>query len=358
MSNNVSKYQTVWLQLMLVATLSLVQGVDAQGAVERKSTPVPITFGVRSLAPDVPINPKVAFVSQMLTLPEVVCETCTAQDTWTRHWSASQMTLDRDNSHTEEGWYVFNSGLRGIGISVRAEPTLRQTASGEGERLKESGELTVGLVRVGRDTGAGLLDLPPAEFSRITTFRGPDGGVKFVQEDTFRVSADFRVPTCTSSTGSLDMRLPEVDRNWLTKNVLPGHYADSLGSGPQLVIANCSENTHNLRIRFIPWGSVADSVSGRSTLLVGRDENNQDTGVGFAMKFDAKGFGQSQQGVVSWDRASPLLLTNPQPNDNSGGILPESITVSLQAFYARPDNGLPINAGQITAKGAYQVSYD
>ncbi|WP_421558694.1 hypothetical protein [Pseudomonas canadensis] len=358
MSGNRWQFQPIWLQLILVVTLGLAHGVGAQGAVKRKSTPVPVTFGVRALTPDTQVNTKVAFVSQMLTLPQVVCDTCTEQDTWTRQWSASQMTLDRDNTQADEGWYVFNSGLKGIGISVHAEPRLRQTTSGEGEQLKESGELTVGLVRVGRDTGAGLVDLPAAEFSRVTTFRGPDGGVKYVQEDTFRVSADFRVPTCTSSTGSLTMTLPEVDKGWLMKNVAPGHFAESMGSGSELVIANCSENTRNLRVSFIPWGSVADSVAGPSTLLVGYDENKQDTGGGFAMKFDAKGFGQTQRGVVTWNQAIPLVLTNPQPLDTNGDSLPESITVSLQAFYARPDNGLPLSAGQISAKGAYQVSYD
>lgn len=358
MSDNVSRCRAGCMHLMLAIMVSLSHWIDAEGAVERKSAPIPVTFGIRALAPDVPVNPQVAFVSQILTLPEVICDTCSAQDTWTRQWSASQMTLDRDNTRAEQGWYVFSSGLKGIGISVLAEPRLRKTMSGEGERLKESGELTVGLVRVGRDTGAGLLDLPAAEFSRVTTFRGPDGGVKYVQQDTFRVSADFRVPTCTSSTGSLNVMLPAVDRSWLRKNVAPGHYADTLGAVPQLVVANCSENTRNVRIGFIPWGGVADSVAGPATMLVGRNESNQDTGVGFTMKFEAKGFGRTQQGVVSWDRARPLVVTNPQPINTSGEMLSEGITVSLQTFYARPDNGLPLSAGQITAKGAYQVSYD
>ncbi|MBI0472097.1 hypothetical protein EXT68_02930 [Pectobacterium parmentieri] len=343
--------------LMLVILLSQQSFAFAEGSAEHKSVPIAVTFGVRALTPDVPVNPQVPFVSQMVTLPDVACTTCTAQDNWTRSWSLSPMTLDRSNSRVEQGWYVFSSGLKGIGIGVRTEPNLQQTTQGEGGRLKEDGELTVGLVRLGHNTGAGLVNLPPAEFSRVTTFRDQDGQVKYVQKDTFRVTADFRVPTCTSSTGSLSMRLPDVSRAWLQNNLTPGQHSTELGSIPQLIVANCSENTHVLRIRFIPSGSVADSQAGPTTVLVGRDEDNQDTGIGFLMTYEAEGFGLAQHGVVHWERTRPLVLRNPKPVDNSDE-LSKGIAVTLQAFYARPANNKPLSAGSITAKGLYQVSYD
>lgn len=356
MNGNVTRYLAIWMLLTLVVLLGRPHPARAAAPTHR-SPPVAVTFGVQALTPDVPVTPFASFVSQTLTLPEVVCSACTSSDTWTRHWVASPLTLNNDHTRTERGWYVFNSGLTGIGIGVRTAPALQQTAQGQGAQLKEDGELDVGLVRLARQTGAGLVDLPVAEFTRITTFSGQDGTVKYVQEDTFRVSADFRVPTCTSSTGSLSLQLPDVDRAWLRQSVAPGRHADSLGSPPQLVVANCSENTRNVRIRFIPGGSVADSVAGPATLLVGRGDNQQDTGVGFLMTYVADGFGRRQHGVVHWDAAHPLALNNPQPLDN-GDALSEGITVSLRAFYARPDNGLPLGAGRITAKGMYQVSYD
>lgn len=343
---------TVGTVLML---LPVIAGADTPAP--QKSSPVPVTFGIRALSPDTPVNPQVAFVSQILTLPDVVCQACTDQDSWTREWTLSQVTLDRDNTRTEQGWYLFKSGLKGIGISVQVAPQARRSKSGSGMQLKEQGEITVGLVRTGRDTGAGLADLPPAEFIRTTTFTGPDGQVKAVLQDTIRVSADLRVPTCTTSAGSLSFTLPEISQVWLRRNVVPGGYTDSVASLPQTVVANCSENTRHLRIRLIPSGSVTDSQSGSATILTARDENGQDTGTGFLMKFDASGFGRTQQGVVHWDRNQPLVLENPQPAD-TGGELTQGIMVSLQAFWARPMNDRAITAGQVTAKGLYQVSYD
>ena len=357
MKDNDRRHVVAGMMMTLMALLSQPGTASASDTLAHKTPPVPVVFGVQALTPEVPVNAKVAFVSQMLTLPGVVCEACTAQDSWTRHWSASPLTLDRRHTQAGQGWYVFSSGLEGIAVGIQAAPDSRQTAEGKGARSEDSRDITVGLVRTGRHTGAGLAALPASGFTRVTTFRGPDGTVKYVQEDTVRVSADFRVATCTSTTGSLSFRLPDVERGWLRQNIAPGHYADTQGSAPQLVMSNCSENTRSLRIRFIPAGSVATSVAGPATILVGRDEQQQDTGVGFLMTYDAEGFGHRQQGVVHWDRAWPLELTNPAPTD-SGDALSEGITVSMQTFYARPDNGLPLRTGQITAKGLYQVSYE
>lgn len=331
--------------------------VQADMPSPQKSAPVPVTFGVRALTPDTPINPLVAFVSQGVTLPDVVCTVCSDQDTWRREWTVSQMTLDRDNSRVEQGWYVFHSGLKGVDISVQVTPSTRKTQSGSGLQLKERGELMVGLVRTGRDTGAGLADLPATEFVRTTTFTGADGQVKYIQQDAIRVSADLRVPTCTTTAGSLSFRLPDISQVRLRRNVVPGEFTDESASLSQVVVANCSENTRHLRIRFIPQGAVTDSQLGPSTILSGLDENGQETGTGFLMKYDASAFGRTQQGVVQWDRNQPLELENPSPS-NMGDALTQGITVALQAFYARPLNDKAITAGQVTAKGLYQVSYD
>lgn len=343
--------RVTWLLLLVSAA------VQAEAPPVQKSAPVPVTFGIQALTPDTSINPLVAFVSQGVALPDVVCNACTDQDHWTREWTVSQMSFDRDNSRTEQGWYVFHSGLTGIDVSVQVEPQARKTQSGSGIQLKESGELTVGLVRTGRDTGAGLVDLPATEFIRTTTFSGPDGQVKYVQQDAIRVSADLRVPTCTTAAGSLSFQLPDISQVRLRRNVVPGGFTDESASLPQVVVANCSENTRHLRIRFIPQGTVTDSQQGPATILTGRDENGQETGTGFLMKYDASAFGHTQQGVVHWDRNQPLELENPSPSD-AGNELTQGITVALQAFYARPLNDLAITAGRITAKGLYQVSYD
>ncbi|MGV3345638.1 fimbrial protein [Enterobacteriaceae bacterium LUAb1] len=347
--------QQVALTAAMIASLAMSPLVSA--AALQKMPPVPVMFGVHTLAPDTPVNPQVAFVSQQVKLPDAVCTACTQEDHWASTWSVSQVTLDRDNTHAEQGWYVFRSGLKGIGISVQADPQARKETTGRGTQLTEEGGINVGLVRLGQDTGAGLADLPPTDYTRITTFFGPDGQVKYVQEDTIHVSADLRIPTCTSTAGSLSFQLPDISQVWLRHNVNTGNYADMQSSPLQLVVANCSENIHNVRIRFIPSGAVTDSSLGPSTILVGRDENGQDTGVGYLMKYAATGFGRSQQGVVRWEQTMPLVLTNPQPVE-SDNALTQGITVTLQAFYARPLNDKAIIAGKITAKGLYQVSYD
>lgn len=342
----------------LTGLLLLVSAaVQAEVPAAQKSTPVPVTFGIRALTPETPINPLVAFVSQGVSLPDVVCNACTDQDSWTREWTVSQVTLDRDNSRVEQGWYVFHSGLKGIDISVQVTPQTRKTQQGSGMQLKESGELTVGLVRTSRDTGAGLADLPPTEFIRTTIFTGVDGRVKYIQQDAIRVTADLRVPTCTTTAGSLSFHLPDISQVRLRRAVTPGEFTDESASSPQVVVANCSENTRHLRIRFIPQGTVTDSQQGLSTILTGKDESGQETGAGFLMKYDASAFGRTQQGVVHWDWNQPLELENPSPSD-MGNELTQGITVALQAFYARPLNNKSITAGQITAKGLYQVSYD
>ncbi|EPE7788950.1 hypothetical protein ACSOQX_003021 [Yersinia enterocolitica] len=347
-----------FLMMLATATLTgLTQKSMAEAPTVQKSVPAPVTFGIHALTPDTPINAQVAFVSQAVRLPDAVCSTCTDQDGWSRRWVVSQMTLDRDNTRAEQGWYVFKSGLRGIGISVQIESQAWKEKAGNGMQLGEEGELMIGLVRLDRETGAGLADLPSADFKRVTTFTGPDGQVKVVQEDTIRVSADMRVPTCTSNAASLSFQLPEVSQVWLRRNVTVGNYTGTQASAPQLVVANCSENTRNLRIRFIPSGNVTDSNAGMSTILVGHDESGLDTGIGYLMTYQADGFGRSQQGVVHWDRNAPLIVTNPQPAE-TGGALTQGITVTLQAFYARPQNDKSITAGQIVAKGMYQVSYD
>lgn len=350
--------QRLALMILTAAAITGMMGsVHAAELNAQKSPPVPVTFGIRALTPDTPVDPQTAFVSQPVRLPDAVCSACTDRDHWTRTWTLSQMTLDRDNTRRDQGWYLFRSGLKGIGISVKVDPKTVRPLSGEGRQLRDDDELDVGLVRTAHYTGAGLADLPAAEFIRTTTFTSPDGQVKYIQEDTLRVSADLRVPTCTSSAGNLTFTLPDISQVWLRRDVTEGGYSDTQASDVQLVVANCSANTRNLRVRFIPDGSVTDSASGPATILVGRNADGQDTGVGYLMKYDASGFGRTQQGVVQWDRNRPLVVTNPQPQDDSN-VLTQGITVSLQAFYARPVNGKAIVAGKMTAKGLYQVSYD
>ncbi|MBU9839244.1 hypothetical protein J1780_04635 [Rahnella aceris] len=328
----------------------------------QKTSPVSVVFGVRSLAPETPVNTQAGFVSQEVSLPAVTCGGCAGSSTrWESAWMTAGMTYLMDPSQKEKGWYVFDSGLKGIGIGVKtlSGSAGKRLASGAGNTPDLPGELTVGLVRLSRDTGAGLADLPPAQFRRLTTFYDTDGKVVYAQEDTIRVSADLTVPTCTSTAGSLSFQMPDIPQVWLRRNVQPGHYTDTLMSPSQLVVANCSENTQNLRIRFIPAGSVSDSVLGPDTILVGNDAaTGQATGTGYLMKYDAQGFGQRMQGVVQWNRQWPLILVNPAGAQAKGGELTQAVTVSLQAFYARPQNGKDVSAGQIVAKGMYQVSYD
>ncbi|HHR6132265.1 TPA: hypothetical protein ACS72K_003917 [Providencia alcalifaciens] len=345
----------VWLAWLLSGLSGSVGWAATGEALD--SPPIEVTFGEQALTPLVPVNPHVAFVSQRVALPEVVCTRCGEDETWTQAWSASALTLDPSHSLIEDGWYVFRSGLAGIGIGIRTDKKASKARTGQGRLVKGTGELEVGLVRVGRDTEAGLANLPVTEFTRLTTFQRGDGTVAYQQSDRIRVSADFRVPTCTSHVGSVHFQLPEVARGWLREHVKPGDYAREFGSAPQLVLANCSENTRHVRLRFMSSGPVMDSTAGPATLLVGQDAEQQAVGVGFVMQYDAQGFGQRQQGIVCWDTAHPVVLHNPAPQARTGALR-EGISVSLQAFYARPDNGLPMGAGHISAKGVYQVSYD
>lgn len=326
----------------------------------QKTPPVPVVFGVRSLAPETPVNDQVAFVSQDVTLPSVTCGQCGEDTHWKSVWMTSGLKYLMVPSQKKPGWYVFESGLQGIGISVQTHDGQagHRESAGTGKTPVLPGELTVGLVRLDRDTGAGLADLPPAQFRRLTTFYDAAGQVVYAREDTVRVSANLMVPTCTSTAGSLSFPMPDIPQVWLRRNVPPGNYTDTVMSPQQMVLANCSENTHSLKVRFIPAGSVSDSAQGPDTILVGRDEaTGQDTGTGYLMKYDALGFGQHVQGVVQWNRQSPLVMVN-GATGAGGGELTQGITVSLQAFYARARNGLDVSAGRIVAKGMYQVSYD
>ncbi|WP_329911915.1 hypothetical protein [Serratia quinivorans] len=352
------------IRLLLVVSLFPVTAMCevADTLTAQKTPPVAVAFGVRSLTPETPVSSLVAFVSQEVTLPAVTCGACDNGSThWESAWMTDGMTYLTEPSQKEKGWYVFASGLRGIGVSVKTSGGVvgKKVTSGTGNAPDLAGGLSVGLVRLSRDTGAGLADLPPAQFRRLTTFYGASGQVMYAQEDTLKVSADLTVPTCTSTAGSLSFQMPDIPQVWLRRNVPPGNYTDTLMSSPQLVVANCSENTQNLRVRFIPAGSVSDSVQGADTILVGRDEaTGQDTGTGYLMKYDVQGFGQHRQGVVQWNRQQPLVLSNPTGAQATGGELTQGITVSLQAFYARPQNRLDVSAGRIVAKGMYQVSYD
>ena len=339
----------------------LVRPAGADTLLSQKMTPVTVAFGVRALSPDTMVDSQTAFVSQEVSLPEVVCAACeNVQTRWKSEWLTSGVKYLPDVSRKPLGWYVFASGLQGIGIGIRTKNggQAQQAVTGEGDQARVSANLSVGLVRLAQDTGAGLAALPAAQFRRLTTFYDEGGQVLYAQEDTVEVSADLRVPTCTSSTGGLRFEMPEISQVWLKRNVAAGDYTDSVSSSPQLIVANCSENTRNLRIRFIAAGSVSDSSQGKATILVGRDsQTSMETGTGYLMKYSAEGFGEHRQGVVQWDRFSPLVLTNPQP-EGRGDTLTQGITVTLQAFYARPENKLPVSAGQIEAKGIYQVSYD
>ncbi|HFT7668199.1 TPA: fimbrial protein [Serratia marcescens] len=319
-----------------------------------QGVPVPVTFGVRALAPETPVDPQRAFLSQPVTLPVAACTPCSEQDNWRRTWAVSHRTLDTASSRTTEGWYVFHSGLAGIGIGVQVSTP--SVSAGRGPQAADEGTVTVGLVRLARETGAGLAALPPTEFVRTTTFAAPDGTVRQVQEDTLRVSADLRVPTCTSSAGGLAFVLPDVRLGQL-RQAGAGMAIGTVASVPQRVVANCSANTHRVRIRFIPSGSVSDSDAGPATLLVGKDALGQETGVGFLMRYDGQAFGRAVLGVVSWDPSRPLVLSNPTPAGD-GGALSEGISVTLQAFYARVANGKGLVPGNVTARGIYQVSYD
>ncbi|MFP3488991.1 hypothetical protein R0K20_15420, partial [Staphylococcus sp. SIMBA_130] len=111
-----------------------------------------------------------------------------------------------------------------------------------------------------QETGAGLISLTPAEFRRQTLFYDNAGQVLHIQEDSIRVNADLRVPTCTSSAGNLTFQLPDIDQSYMSRNVNPGQYTETKASQEQMIVANCSSNTQNLQVRFIPGGTVSDSV--------------------------------------------------------------------------------------------------
>lgn len=321
------------------------------------SAPVAVTFGIRALSPDTPVSSRTPFVSQVVRLPAAVCVACHEDSHWERTWRVSEVKYARDDSQPDQGWYVFHSGLKGIGVSVQTGTMSGSVLRGKGMQSVDEGDVAVGLLRLARDTGAGLVDLPPAEFTRVTTFRGANGEVQYVQQDTLRVLADMRVPTCTSSTGSLNFRLPDISQVWLRRNVEPGGYSEQQASSPQLIVANCSENTRTLKIRFIPSGSVTGSREGEDAILVGRDDNGQDSGTGFLMKYDANAFGHASAGIVRWNRNTPLVLQHSGPAEGSGELT-EGISVSLRAYYARPLNNIALTAGQVTAKGLYQISYE
>lgn len=353
------KSYDIGLKKILSTILLLFVSGNAISAsyVLQKSPPVSVVFGIRTLTPDTPINAKIPFVSQHVVLPNVTCPSCEVQDEWTQEWTLSSANLDPDKTNLESGWYVFKSGLQGIEISVNVPFSMRNMTQGKGNILNAEKELIVGLLRTDLKTGAGLVSLPDTDFIRTTTYRNTNGVVKYIQKDTLRVTADLRVPTCTTSANSLHFQLPDISQNWLKQNIGEGEYANEFASLPQVILANCSENTRNLRIRFIPSGTVTNSSLGASTILVGRDDNGQDTGVGFLLKYESSAFGQKHQGVVHWDWAQPLEIENPSPTD-SGNALIEGISIRLYAFYARPLNEHIPSAGQITAKGMYQVSYD
>lgn len=352
----------LWLAGGLLAGISPVYSQAAEDTLTaQKTPPVAVVFGVRSLAPETPVSNQQAFVSQEVTLPDVACAACEASSThWESAWVVSGADAMKTESRPDTGWYVFSSGLKGIGVGIQTslKDKARRRSTGNGNHLENPGDMTVGLLRLEQNTGAGLVALPPAQFKRITTFYDAAGHEVYAQEDTVQVSADLTVPTCTSTSESLSFPMPDISQVWLKRNVQAGHYTDTLMSPPQLVVANCSENTQTLRIRFIPQGSVTDSTDGHDTILVGRDDvSGQDTGTGYLMKYDAQAFGQRRVGVVQWNRQSPLVLTNPHPSA-TGDELTQGITVSLQAYYARAQNNLDVTAGNITAKGIYQVSYD
>lgn len=362
--------RTKWLDFMIMTALLALPFLVASRAKAQsedlmawKSSPVSVVFGVRSLAPETPVNNQVPFVYQEMDLPEVVCVSCESASThWESRWQTAKATYQQAISQPERGWYVFESGLQGIGIGVDTGVlgSAAPVAQGKGNRHTGTSHLRVGLVRLSSETGAGLAGLPPAQFTRETVFFDASGQTVYAQEDTFSVRADLKVPTCTSNAGSLQFRLPDISPAWLARNAASGGVAESQMSALQLVVANCSENTRTLRIRFLPSGSVSHSRLGPDTILVGRDRvSGKESGIGYLMKFDAQGFGQRRQGVVQWNAALPLVLDNPQANvSGSGALLNRGITVSLQAFYARPENGLAIAPGEVVAKGMYQVSYE
>ncbi|ELD3253960.1 hypothetical protein QUR14_004365 [Enterobacter hormaechei] len=350
----IGKILVLFFLVMVVIPVAMADTLMSQ-----KTTPVSVVFGIRSLSPDTSVDTQRAFVSQNANLPDVICTSCDAKHTrWESEWLSSGVKYRTDVSRPEIGWYVFSSGLDGIGISIKTQERGQKTTNGDGNRANLPSEFSAGLVRLAQNTGAGLAELPAAEFRRLTTFYDESGQALYSQEDTVRVSADLHVPTCTSSAGGLKFILPEISQVWLKRNVAVGTYTDTVSSPPQLVVANCSSNTSSLRIRFIPSGPVFDSSEGNATILVGHStQTGRDTGVGYLMKYSADGFGTRRTGIVHWDSLSPLVITNSRPYGD-GEILNQGIIITLQVFYARPKNNLEISAGQIEAKGIYQVSYE
>lgn len=346
------KRQVLWPGFFCLALPCLATSAERDARVV-KTSPVNVVFGTRSLAPDTPVNPRGSFVYQSVALPQAECDGC--ENVVARQevkWATSGLSFLTEPSRPENGWYVLQSGLKGIGVGVEVK-SVRHT--GEGHNSKE---IHVGLVRLAQDTGAGLVELPPAEFRRQTLFYNDAGQVMHIQEDSIRVSANLKVPTCTSSAGSLTFQLPDIAQTFLRRNVKPGQYTETKVSPEQLIVANCSNNTQSLRVRFIPAGTVSGSTLGPETILTGTDAvTGQESGIGFLMKYSAQGFGQAQQGVVRWNRDFPLTIANPAltPGD---GALNQSVRLALRAYYARPEGGREIAAGQVTAKGVYQVSYE
>ena len=347
--------------LSVAGMMSVITSTYADTLLAQKSTPVAVRFGVRALSPDTAVDRQVAFVTQSVSLPDVVCNACgTGHYYWRSEWLPTGVNYLVEDSQQERGWYLFASGVKGIGIGIETKNhgVASSVQQGEGQRAKIAMNGTVGLVKMAQDTGAGLASLPAAQFRRLTRFYDAQHQEVYAQEDTVRVEADLRVPTCTSSSGSLNFMLPDVPQTWLKHHVAVGDYADSLASPTQWIVAQCSPNTSRLSIRFLPDGAVADSTLGRSTILVGYDtQTGEESGTGFLMKYHATGFGGVRDGAVSWDSTLPLVVDNPHPRGDSSALT-QGISVSLQAFYARPDNQRSVEAGQLSAKGIYQIAYD
>lgn len=343
--------QRLWQGLlsMLLTCSAAVYGGNETTVI---TPPVIVMFGTHSLAPDTPVNDHASFIYKSVRLPLAHCDRC--EHTEARRevkWKISGLSYLPELSQPERGWYVMQSGLKGIGIGIEVKP---DEPSGE----QKNKEILVGLVRLEVETGAGLVALPPAEFGRQTFFYDKSGKMLHIQEDNIRVSADLRVPTCTSSSGNLTFKLPDIDQAYMRRSVKPGQYTETKASQEQVIVADCSSNTQNLQVRFIPLGEVSGSVLGPETILYGSDvASGKESGAGFLMKFNLTGYGQSREGVIRWNKDFPVMIKNALPTPGDGS-LNRGIRLMLRAYYARPEKGGEIVAGQTAAKGIYQVSYE
>lgn len=294
---------------------------------------VVINFNDVPLAPDKIISDTEPFHSQFITLPKV-CNSDTECQRTTISYSLDAPTIN--NTSGASGVSITGPNIIRIGGTPFSASYTYESFNGLSKPTVYTHiNMIISLFKTS-NVNLDMTNISQPLFSMNVRRENPAGMITYRKNYNFVLKGRIQTPACVLNTKNLNFSLPEVtSSNFL--DTPSGGILDNASSS-NILNAVCSS------VQKVKFEFYSNAISSDSTTLIAKNENGEDSGLGFIF-FYLDQYGNKRP--INWGRKDPAGI---QVNN------PSQISIPITAFYIkRSDNYKP---GNLRASGTFVISYE